>query len=215
MKRIGLWMLWGGLFGLQTGCNKQEPPLGPVTIVGKAYIYGNRDPVANAVFIIQWGGQSPIGVDTVHSDQYGHFYKQIFPNQLPKPYYYNGFRLEHLKLPNYAYDNQISYWYGKKMESGTVVIERMYYPAGTTHIELKRTTNNWDLVEVEFESMYRIAKYRLDINRTYVFDSIVGHQLRPKEIYLKKTNFITGVIQKDTLTINLKYKTPDTLFLNF
>lgn len=215
MKRIGLLMLWGGLFGLQTGCNKQEPPLGPVTIVGKAYIYGNRDPVANAVFQLIWVGRGSTRLDTVHSDQNGHFFKQILPSQFPQNEFFYGIRIEHLKIPNYVYDNQIDYWYGAGMESGAIVIERMYYPAGTTHIELKRTTNNWDLVEVEFESMYRLAKYRLDMNRTYVFDSIVGHQLRPKEIYLKKTNFMTGVIEKDTLTINLKYKTPDTLFLNF
>ena len=214
MKRIGLLMMWGGLFAFQTGCNKTPPP-GPVTIVGKAYIYGNRDPVANAVFEIYWGGQSAIMVDTVHSDEYGHFYKQIYPQQLPKPYYFNGFRLEHLKLPNYAYDNQITYWYGRNVEGGTVVIERMYYPAGTKHLEFRKTTNQWDMIEIEFESMYRIAKYQLYDTQSFAFDSIVGHQLRTKEIYIKKTNFQSGMVVKDTLTLSLKYKTPDTLFLNF
>ncbi len=214
MKRIGLLMMWGGLFGFQTGCNKQ-PPLGPITIVGKAYIYGNRDPIANAVFVIFWGGQSAMSVDTMHSDAYGHFYKQIFPNQLPKPYYYNGFRLEHQKLPNYAYDNQIQYWYGKNVEGGTVVIERMYYPAGTKYLEFKRISNDWDIVQIEFGSLYHSSKYKLELTRNYAFDSIINHQLRPQYIYIKKTNNRTGIIQNDTITVNLKYKTPDTLFLNF
>ena len=215
MKRIGLLMMWGGLFAFQTGCNKTPPP-GPVTIVGKAYIYGNRDPVANAVFVIYWGGaQSARVIDTVHSNQYGHFYKQIFPHQLPKPYYTQGFRLEHKSLPNYAYDNQIQYWFGKNVEGGTVVIERMYYPAGTKHLEFRKTTNQWDMIEIEFESMYRIAKYQLYDTQPFAFDSIVGHQLRTKEIYIKKTNFQSGMVVNDTLTVNLKYKTPDTLFLNF
>jgi hypothetical protein len=214
MKRIGLLMMWGGMFAFQTGCNKTPPP-GPVTIVGKAYIYGNRDPVANAVFQIIWGGQSAIMVDTVHSDEYGHFYKQIYPQQLPKPYYFNGFRLEHLKLPNYAYDNQIQYWFGKNVEGGTVVIERMYYPAGTKYLEFKRTSNDWDIVQIEFESLYHSSKYKLELNRNYAFDSIINHQFRPQYIYIKKTNNRTGIIKNDTITVNLKYKTPDTLFLNF
>ena len=71
MKRIGLLMMWGGLFAFQTGCNKTPPP-GPVTIVGKAYIYGNRDPVANAVFQIIWEGRGSTFLDTVHSDLHVH-----------------------------------------------------------------------------------------------------------------------------------------------
>ena len=77
MKRIGLLMMWGGLFAFQTGCNKTPPP-GPVTIVGKAYIYGNRDPVANAVFQIIWEGRGSTFLDTVHSDEYGQ-------NKFPPP----------------------------------------------------------------------------------------------------------------------------------
>ena len=214
MKKIITLLFWGGLFGSQTGCYKSPPP-GPVTIVGKAYIYGNRDPVANAVFIIQWGGQSPIGVDTVHSDCNGHFIKKIYPNQLPKPYYYKGFRLEHLKLPNYAYDNQIDYWYGVGLESGTVVIERMYYPAGTKHLVFQKNTNAWDQIDIQYESMYRWVKHQLNDNQTLAIDSIVGHQLRTKEIYIEKTNFQSGIVEKDTLILNLKYKTPDTLFQNY
>jgi hypothetical protein len=214
MKRIGLLMMWGGLFGFQTGCNKQ-PPLGPVTIVGKAYIYGNRDPVANAVFEIIWEGRGATFLDTVHSDANGHFYKQIFPSQFPKNDFLYGIRLEHQKLPNYAYDNQIQYWYGAGIEAGVIVFERMYYPAGTKHLEFRKTTNQWDMIEIEFESMYRTAKYQLYETQPFAFDSIVGHQLRTKEIYIKKTNFQSGMVVKDTLTLSLKYKTPDTLFLNF
>ena len=214
MKRIIIWLFWGGLFGSQTGCYKSPPP-GPITILGKAYIYGNRDPVANAVFKIIWGGQSAMEVDTVHSDAHGHFIKKIFPNQLPYPYYRNGFRLEHLKLPNYAYDNQIQYWYGVGLECGTVIIERMYYPAGTKHLVFHKTTNTWDQIDIQYESMYCWVKHQLHDNQPLAIDSIVGHQLRTKEIYLEKTNFQSGRVEKDTLIVNLKYKTPDTLFLNF
>jgi hypothetical protein len=96
-----------------------------------------------------------------------------------------------------------------------VVIERMYYPAGTKHLQFRKTTNQWDMIEIEYESMYRTAKYQLYENQPFAFDSIVGHQLRTKEIYIKKTNFQSGMVVKDTLTLSLKYKTPDTLFLNF
>ena len=77
------------------------------------------------------------------------------------------------------------------------------------------TTNQWDMIEIEFESMYRTAKYQLYETQPFAFDSIVGHQLRTKEIYIKKTNFQSGMVVNDTLTVSLKYKTPDTLFLNF
>ena len=214
MKRIIFWLFWGGLFGSQTGCYKSPPP-GPITILGKAYIYGNRDPVANAVFKIIWVGQGSTEIDTVHSDANGHFRKQIFPTQFPKNEYLHGIRLEHLKLPNYAYDNQIQYWYGAPTEGGVVVFERMYYPAGTKHLVLRKTTNTWDQIDIQYESMYRMAKYQLNNLQPFAFDSIVGQQLRTKEIYLEKTNFQSGRVEKDTLIVNLKYKTPDTLFLNF
>jgi hypothetical protein len=200
-------LLLGSLFG----CAKEET-VGPITLIGKAYMYGTLEPIPGVVFEVNFGTTSVRSLGRVTTDQNGYFKKTIDPKSLPCDYRELPFELATISVPTQVYYDNMNYWKGVNTAPGVITFERIFYPESTSFFEIKKATKKFDQLEMYYEKDGQTTAYQtITADTGSVLLPVTDKVGRSKKIWIYCQNNATGLFQIDSAELTLKYHQSDTM----